>query len=56
MSEDGKPLAGKVAIVAGATRGIGHDIALYLARAGATTVIAARSSRGHRPALAGDDP
>ena len=33
MSEDGKPLAGKVAIVAGATRGIGHDIALYLARA-----------------------
>ena len=44
MSEDGKPLAGKVAIVAGATRGSGHDIALYLARAGATTVIAARSS------------
>ena len=44
MSEDGKPLAGKVAIVAGATRGIGHDIALYLARAGTTTVIAARSS------------
>ena len=43
MAEDGKPLAGKVAIVAGATRGIGHDIALYLARAGASTVIAARS-------------
>jgi citronellol/citronellal dehydrogenase len=43
------PLDGKVAIVAGATRGIGHDIALYLARAGATVVVAARSAEVRDP-------
>ncbi len=42
-------LEGKVAIVAGATRGIGHDIALYLARAGAHVVVAARSAEVREP-------
>lgn len=37
-------LDGKVAIVAGASRGIGADIAKYLGRAGAKVVIAARST------------
>ena len=42
-------LDGKVAIVAGATRGIGHDIAIYLARAGAAVVVAARSAEVRDP-------
>lgn len=36
-------LEGKVAIVAGASRGIGADVAMYLGRAGAKVVVAARS-------------
>jgi citronellol/citronellal dehydrogenase len=39
-------LAGKVAIVTGASRGIGKEIALALARAGADLVIAAKSEQG----------
>ena len=37
-----KPLAGKIAFVAGASRGIGRAIALRLAREGARTVLSAR--------------
>lgn len=44
-----RPLDGKAAIVAGATRGIGHDIALYLARAGAAVAVAARSTEVRDP-------
>ena len=36
-------LEGKVALVAGASRGIGADVAKYLARAGASVVVAART-------------
>jgi len=39
----GKPLAGKVAIVTGASRGIGRAISVALAREAATVVLAARS-------------
>jgi citronellol/citronellal dehydrogenase len=38
-----RPLAGKVAFVAGASRGIGRNIAVALAGAGAAVVVAARS-------------
>lgn len=42
LSADG-PLAGRVAVVTGASRGIGRTIALSLARAGCAVVIAAKS-------------
>ena len=41
----GQPLAGKVALVAGATRGAGRAIAVELARAGAFVYATGRSSR-----------
>ena len=47
-----KPLAGKVAVVAGATRGAGRGIAVELGAAGATVYCTGRSVRG-RPATAG---
>jgi len=50
MSETG--LDGKVAIVTGASRGIGKAIALGLARAGASVVVAARSQE-RRPDVSG---
>ena len=43
---DMKPLAGKVAVVAGATRGAGRGIAVELGAAGATVYCTGRSVRG----------
>ena len=43
----GAPLLGKVALVAGATRGAGRAIAVELSRAGATVYATGRSSREH---------
>jgi NAD(P)-dependent dehydrogenase (short-subunit alcohol dehydrogenase family) len=39
-----QPLAGSIALVTGASRGIGHAIALTLARAGAHIVVVARTT------------
>jgi NAD(P)-dependent dehydrogenase (short-subunit alcohol dehydrogenase family) len=47
-----KPLAGKVAVVAGATRGAGRGIARMLGDAGATVYCTGRNSRG-KPATTG---
>ena len=44
-----RPLAGKVALVAGATRGAGRAIAVELARAGAFVYATGRSSRATGP-------
>ena len=46
-------LDGKVAIVAGASRGIGADIAKYLARAGAKVAVGARTEVVQDPRLPG---
>src|SRR4051794_7869832 len=43
-----KPLAGKVALVAGATRGAGRGIAVQLGVAGATVYVTGRTTRGAR--------
>ena len=45
---NGKPLAGKVALVAGATRGAGRGIAVELGAAGATVYCTGRSTRAAR--------
>jgi NAD(P)-dependent dehydrogenase (short-subunit alcohol dehydrogenase family) len=42
-----KPLSGKIALVAGATRGAGRGIAIALGEAGATVYCTGRSSRKH---------
>ncbi|MGC5325996.1 SDR family oxidoreductase [Brevibacillus sp. SYSU BS000544] len=42
-----KPLHGKVAVVAGATRGAGRGIAMMLGEAGATVYVTGRSVRGN---------
>ncbi|MDO9446260.1 MAG: SDR family NAD(P)-dependent oxidoreductase, partial [Dehalococcoidia bacterium] len=47
------PLNGQVALVAGASRGIGADIAKYLARAGAKVAVAARTEEVKDPRLPG---
>ncbi len=44
MTERSQPLSGQVAVVTGASRGIGSAIAVELARAGADIVVSARSS------------
>jgi NAD(P)-dependent dehydrogenase (short-subunit alcohol dehydrogenase family) len=41
-------LAGKIALVAGATRGAGRGTAVELGAAGATVYVTGRSTRGHR--------
>ena len=52
--EDMGDLEGKVAIVTGASRGIGKETALELARAGADVVVAARTVE-RRSRLPGND-
>src|SRR3982074_3332320 len=42
------PLAGKVALVAGATRGAGRGIAVQLGAAGATVYVTGRTTRSGR--------
>jgi len=42
-----KPLTGKIAVVAGATRGAGRGIARMLGEAGATVYCSGRSVAGH---------
>lgn len=46
------PLAGQVALVSGASRGLGRAVALELAAAGAVVVVTARSTRGHSTQVA----
>lgn len=43
-----RPLAGKVALVAGATRGAGRGIAVQLGAAGATVYVTGRTTRSQR--------
>lgn len=50
---DTKPLSGKVALVAGATRGAGRAIAVELARAGAAVYATGRSSQAAGPSEVG---
>jgi NAD(P)-dependent dehydrogenase (short-subunit alcohol dehydrogenase family) len=51
MTNDERPLAGKVALVAGATRGGGRGIAVELGAAGATVYVTGRSSGAGRSDL-----
>lgn len=53
MAEQDRPLSGKVAFIAGASRGIGRDMAIALARAGAFIVVASRSETVTDPRLPG---
>lgn len=42
-----KPLQGKIAVVAGGTRGAGRGIAMMLGEAGATVYVTGRSTKGN---------
>jgi NAD(P)-dependent dehydrogenase (short-subunit alcohol dehydrogenase family) len=53
MADESKPLRGRVALVAGATRGAGRAIAVELARAGAIVYATGRSSRVDGPSEIG---
>ncbi|MGH2961872.1 MAG: SDR family NAD(P)-dependent oxidoreductase, partial [Solirubrobacterales bacterium] len=48
MNDTSRPLAGKVALVAGATRGAGRGTAVALGEAGATVYCTGRSTRERR--------
>ena len=48
QSNEGQPLAGKVALVAGATRGAGRGIAVELGAVGATVYVTGRTTREQR--------
>ena len=50
MSRKAQPLEGRVAVVAGATRGAGRGIAVMLGEAGAAVYCTGRSVRGRPPA------
>lgn len=54
MDPVGEGLRGRVAVVAGATRGAGRGIAAGLAEQGATVVCTGRSSRAGDPSIASD--
>lgn len=47
MSDNPRPLAGRVALVAGATRGAGRGAARALGEAGALVYCTGRSASGH---------
>jgi citronellol/citronellal dehydrogenase len=53
MANRARPLAGKVAFITGASRGIGRDVAVALAGAGADIVVAARTEVQTDPRLPG---
>src|SRR3989304_5010404 len=53
MPNEAKPLEGQVAVVTGASRGIGRAIAVDFARAGADVVVSARSSESAPSKLPG---
>jgi NAD(P)-dependent dehydrogenase (short-subunit alcohol dehydrogenase family) len=53
QAENGRPLAGRVAVVTGASRGAGRGIALELGAAGATVYVTGRSTRAAPPTTYG---
>lgn len=52
MNENFRRFAGRTVVITGASRGIGKEIALKLAKDGANIVVAAKSAKAH-PKLPG---